>query len=154
MYETSVTEYNDSSGHREGTKHTLACTMGFSVFYKVKGMSFLSPNPNCLENWSILISKSPNIFLWVFIKIEIDILKILMNLFFITKVLSSTIFKSAFKKWIHIWECNLSGFVFITNNYTRKQQERAKETVLKKTVSLSQVSHRSLFRHWFVQGEQ
>lgn len=63
MYETSVTESNDSSGHREGTKHTLACTMGFTGFHKVKGMSFLSPNPKCLENRFILIPKSPNIAL-------------------------------------------------------------------------------------------
>lgn len=35
-------------------KHMLACTMGFSIFHEVGEMGFLSPNPNCLENPSIL----------------------------------------------------------------------------------------------------
>lgn len=54
MYDTSVTEYNDSFRHGGLTKHTLVCTMGVSILHKVRAMGFLSPYPNCLEKQSSL----------------------------------------------------------------------------------------------------
>lgn len=97
VYETSVAEYNDSSGHGRLRKYTFIHTMGFSIFHKMKEMVFFFHQTQISQRTHIFI-------LSLFPKHLIKIIhinwyfKTFIDLFCITRSLNSKFSRCLYKK--------------------------------------------------------